>query len=124
MNDDDRGLRQLFAQLRHEDWAGVSPFRAPALGEASRRRQSLRLLLAAAAIVLIALLLARPQRNPWNTPSHVVDLGAAAWRSPTDFLLTTPGRELLRTVPALGSPDQWRVTDVRHRSPAPESTRS
>src|SRR6476659_5864137 len=29
----------------------------------------------------------------------------AEWKAPTDFLLETPGRELLRTVPEIG---EWR----------------
>jgi len=53
-----------------------------------------------------------------------VDLGATAWRSPTDFLLATPGSVLMRTVPALGSPDRWVPIDVRRLPSAPESTRS
>jgi hypothetical protein len=123
MSDDDRELRELFARLRQEDRARIPSFRAPATREAPRWTWSARITVAAA-IVLIALVLARPDRDPRNTSLHVVDLGAGAWRSPTDFLLITPGSELLRTVPAVGSPADWVPNDLRGRAPAPESTRS
>jgi hypothetical protein len=32
-----------------------------------------------------------------------VDLGSVWWHAPSDFLLNTPGRELLAGVPALGA---------------------
>jgi hypothetical protein len=120
MSDDDRDLRDHFAQLRDEDRVGAPAFRiAPAR---PRGTWSPRLVVAAA-IVLIALVLARPDATPPHL-AHEVDLGAAAWRSPTDFLLVTPGRELLRSVPALGSPETFAPIDLRGRSSAPESTQS
>jgi hypothetical protein len=54
----------------------------------------------------------------------VVDLGAATWRSPTDFLLATPGADLMRTVPHFGSPEHWTPIDAPSGSAVPESTRS
>jgi hypothetical protein len=78
----------------------------------------------AAAIVLIALLLARPDRTPPSMASQVVDLGTAAWQSPTDFLLITPGSEILRSVPAVGSPGDWTPIELQDPVSAPESTRS
>jgi hypothetical protein len=123
MSDDDRDLRDRFARLRAEERADVSPFRAPVRRAPSRPAWIPRLAVAAA-IVLVALVVARPDRPPRNLSVGVVDLRAATWRSPTDFLLTTPGSELMRTVPALTSPDHYRPIDVRGVVPAPESTRS
>lgn len=123
MSDDDRDLRALFARLREEDRARVPSFRAPQAGKAPQRGSVGRVLVAAA-VILIAIVLAWPDRRPPTMAGQVVDLGAVAWRSPTDFLLITPGSELLRTVPAVGSPDDWTPTDLPGRSPAPESTRS
>lgn len=120
MSDDDRELRDRFAQLKAEDRGDVPAFRAPSAG--ARWSWSPRLVVAAA-IVLIALVLARPDATPPHL-AHEIDLGAAAWRSPTDFLLVTPGRELLRSVPALGSPETFAPIDPRGRSSAPESTQS
>jgi hypothetical protein len=114
MMDNDHDVRELFARLKEEDRAHSPPFRMPVRTE-PHRWWSPRVAVAAA-IVLIALVLARP-----DTPRYgvLVDPRAATWRSPTDFLLITPGSELMRTVPAVGSPQLWIP-----QSPAPESTRS
>src|SRR5688500_19165067 len=98
MNDDDRELRELFARLKQEDRARVPSFRTPVAKEAPRSGRAARVAIAAA-IVLIAFVLARPDQTPRTMPRPVVDLGAAAWQSPTDFLLITPGNELLRSMP-------------------------
>ena len=122
MTDDDRELRELFAHLKEADRARVPAFRKPAARE--RRWRRVPTVAVAAGIVLIAVVLARPDRTPPTIARHVVDLGARTWRSPTDFLLITPGSELLRSVPAVGSPDDWTPMPLRGASPASESTRS
>lgn len=121
MSDDDRDLRERFARLKDEERADVPAFRVPR--EAPRWTWSPRVVIAAA-IILIVLVLARPDRAPTNLSIQVVDLRAATWRSPTDFLLVTPGSELLRSVPAVGSPEVLAPIELRGRSPAPESTRT
>ena len=121
MTDDDRELRELFSRLKQEDRARVPSYRTPVARLASR--WPVGRLTVAAAIVLIALVLGRPDRTPTRA-RQLVDLGAATWESPTDFLLITPGSELLRSIPAVGSPDDWTPIDLRGRSPASESTRS
>jgi hypothetical protein len=123
MNDDDRDLRDVFARLKEEDRARTPSFKVPIAKEAPRWGPVTRVA-AAAALVLITLVLARPDRTPPSMASQVVDLGAATWESPTDFLLITPGRELLRSVPVVGSPDDWTPIDLRGPVPAPESTSS
>ena len=123
MNDDDRELRELFSRLKREDRARVPSYRTPVARVAPRWRPAARLAVAAA-IVLIALVIGRPDRTPPTMARQLVDLGAASWKSPTDFLLITPGSELLRSMPAVGSPDDWTPIDLRGRSPASESTHS
>ena len=123
MNADDRDLRARFAQLREEDRTGVPAFRAPQ-PEKAPQRWSVSRVAAVAAVILIALVLAWPNQRPPAVARQGVDLSVVAWRSPTDFLLITPGSELLRRVPAVGSPDDWTPIDLPGRSPAPESTRS
>jgi hypothetical protein len=123
MSEDERDLRDLFARLKAEERPHVAPFRAPTR-RAPRRPLWVPRIAVAAAIALIAFMLARPDHPPRNVAFETVDLGAAIWRSPTDFLLITPGSELMRTVPAVGSPEHWGPIDLRGRSPAPESTRS
>lgn len=121
MNDDDRLLRELFARLKHEDRARTPSFRTPVRRVKTRSVWVPRVAIAAA-IAVVAIVLVRPDHPSRNVP--VVDLGAATWRSPTDFLLVTPGSDLMRTVPAFGSPDPWVPVDPRRPSTAPESTRS
>ena len=121
MKDDDRSLRELFARLKHEDRARTPPFRTPERRVRTRPVWLPRVAIAAA-IALIAIVLTRPDHPSRNVP--VIDLGAATWHSPTDFLLVTPGSDLMRTVPAFGSPDHWAPVELRRPSPAPESTRS
>jgi hypothetical protein len=118
MSDDDRDLSNRFARLRAEDRSRVPPFRVPVAGNASRSRWPIGIAVAAA-LALIALVLT--QRDPGRLVP--IDLSVAAWRSPTDFLLITPGGEMLRTVPAVGSPNDWIPIDLRTRLPMPESTR-
>ena len=118
---DDRELRDRFARLRQEDRSRVPAFRAPVAGAPSKPMWPVRIALAAA-IALIVFLIARPD-GPSAGSLHV-DLRAASWRSPTDFLLETPGRDMLRHVPAVGAPDDWTPIDLRTRAPKPESTRS
>jgi hypothetical protein len=50
-------------------------------------------------LALLALVAKLTVRNSHRTP---VDLAGVRVHAPTDFLLTLPGAELLRTVPRLG----------------------
>ena len=91
MNDDQ--LRNAFAELRRAEAARIPRYVAPAL---SRRPSRLRVgsSLAFAVVLLIVLAVVMIPRRP-PQPS------ISAWRAPTDFLLQTPGRELLNSVPDL-----------------------
>ena len=120
MTDDDRPLRELFARLKHEDRGRTPSFRVPTRPARARPVWIPRVAIAAA--IALAIVLARPDRP--SPRVSVVDLGAATWRSPTDFLLVTPGADLMRTVPVFGSPDHFTPMEPRRPSAAPESTRS
>jgi hypothetical protein len=126
MNDDehDRQLRGLFARLKEDDRANTPSFRAPAPATETPRRRSLQLIAVAATVVLVAIAtLVMKDSDPGDTATISVILRTVAWRSPTDFLLATPGSEMLRTVPAVGTPDESMAID-RYRSLIPESTRT
>ena len=123
MNDDDRELREMFARLRQEDHAHVPPFQLPAARPTSPWALPMKVA-AAAAVILVAVVLAVPDSGQRGVPVQLVDLGDAAWHSPTDFLLNTPGDELLRRIPPIGSPQGWTPIDLQDGSPASESTRT
>jgi len=125
---DDGEFRQLFRQLAEEDEQLARPF--PAYLEAMRRRAaaarrgkpSRRLAAAALAASLLAgsavaiWRQARPARPHAEfsiaesfrrsaRPHAAVGIGElSSWRAPTDSLLRTPGDQLLRTVPRVGTP--------------------
>jgi hypothetical protein len=130
MNDEhDRDLRELFARLRAQERGDVPSFRA-VRARATRpdtprwTRVSVAATIAAAAALFALGTLARQDHTRPETALLEVDLRASTWRSPTDFLLSTPGSDLMRTIPAVGAPRDWTPIAAPGRAPAPESTRS
>jgi hypothetical protein len=103
---DDSEIRDRFAELREADRV-----RAPGFAQTfarARARESWRatrrvrpLVIATAAAVLIAAVW-RGGHSRSFSPSTTTST-IATWRAPTDVLLTTPGSELFRTMPALGA---------------------
>jgi hypothetical protein len=96
----DRGLHARFAALRHEEEQQVPEFASFWRRVPRSSRSRARWLVAAACVVIVlaGILWQRAIRAPQ-------DLSVASiteWKAPTDFLLETPGREWLRTVPAIG----------------------
>ena len=98
---DDEGLRRLFEELRAADGRAVPPFEAVLGAARSRaaRRRARRPLRAAAALAALAAAGALIVLRPWTPRFEPVPI--ASWRSPTAFLLNTPGDALLRSVPSL-----------------------
>jgi hypothetical protein len=101
----DPALRDRFEQLRRED-AGAAPGFHATMDAARRRstrgraRRPRVWAVAAAVVVLVGIAVALlPAPEP---PGPAVDLAAVRWRGPTDFLLTLPGADWLRTVPTFG----------------------
>ena len=82
-------MRELFHRLRDEELAHVPPF------QVARPTPSWRPLLVALAIVVVTIVAIVHHRRPPVTESIVT------WKAPTDFLLRTPGSELLSTVPRI-----------------------
>ena len=98
LNDDE--LRGCFTVLRCEEEQSVPKF-ASLWGGRSRIQRGKGLWFAAAACALIAvgaILLLRSERNK----NEVSMVSIMEWKAPTDFLLETPGREILQTVPEIG----------------------
>jgi hypothetical protein len=138
--DPDRDLREAFTRLREEERARHPSFQATLDGVARRRARRARLASArrsaaaiAAAVALVAgsaIVLERTRgggdagRPPGASPA-AVSVGIP--KAPTDFLLITPGSEMLRSVPTFGWPDEWTTAapppDDRARRPAAPSHR-
>jgi hypothetical protein len=96
--EDDRDLRARFAELRRQDVLRAPDF-AGLMQHARRSRARMFTRMAVAVCVLAAgllVLVLYPRRPAPPAPS------LTQWRSPTDFLLETPGRDLLRSVPRFG----------------------
>lgn len=94
MNDD--RLHDAFAELRHQETAHAPRF--DALWR-SRPAPARRLPMASLAVAMLLLITAtfivlRQMNKPQQPP-------ITAWHAPTDFLLQTPGRELIHSLPDL-----------------------
>lgn len=101
--DDDDALRAAFAALRGADTERAPSFAALLAGDRVAGRRSLAPLLggalAAAALLASVALGVFAGRPPTAVPAG--DIGG--WTAPTDFLLRTPGSEVLDTVPRIGA---------------------
>jgi hypothetical protein len=98
-------LPERFASLRRDETA-----RAPGFEQVLQRNRprSIRLvgLFAIAAAAVVTVVAATVFEISHTRGPRAIDASAltlANWRAPTDFLLDTPGRELLRAVPAVGA---------------------
>lgn len=101
---DENEIRQRFAHLRESDRVRAPNF-AQIYGRTRARRSSrgtprVRPLLidALVAVVISGILVWHDSQS--SSPSKATET-IATWRAPTDVLLTTPGSELLGTMPAL-----------------------
>jgi hypothetical protein len=98
-------LRRRFATLRREEDQQAPEFATLWRSRARAQRRQTRWF-AAAACALIALLTLLWIRSVQRRPDDKTVVSITEWKAPTDFLLATPGRELLRTVPEIG---EWQV---------------
>jgi hypothetical protein len=98
-------LRRRFAALRQEEDQQAPVFATLWRSRAGARRRQTRWF-AAAACAMIALLAFLWIRSVQRRPDDKTVASITEWKAPTDFLLETPGRELLRTVPEIG---EWQV---------------
>ena len=103
----------MFGRLRQQDEARGPAFArltAPDSFSTLRRRQRRRRVVIASVASAVVLVTAYRARSPAHpdydgfAATTGLDLGAVYWRAPSDFLLDTPGRNLLRALPIL-TPD-------------------
>ena len=103
MTGGDRDMREIFAALRREEKARVPEFVVPVrVGHEPGRGKIQGKLVAATACLATVIVVALWLRPTTPTKSYQSVALITAWKPPTNFLLDTPGRELLRTVPAIG----------------------
>jgi hypothetical protein len=109
-------LRHRFSVLRREEEQQAPEFATLWKARAVARRRQARWF-AATACALIALLAFLWIRSAQRRPDGKTIASITEWKAPTDFLLETPARELLRTVPKIG---QWQVyTAIPGARPSP-----
>lgn len=107
MIDDDPELRRRFEELRSEEARFIPRFDPNAKPRA--RIMPARLAAAAAGLVVVFLGIGvgLRDRDPKVTFDHADRLAVrsvASWQSPTDFLLRTPGSDLISTSPTIPDP--------------------
>lgn len=106
-NKGDQELRKQFAALRREVDVSTPPFAAvasPQPGQTSIRwpqqRRWVPATLGVVSVLVVVLVLT--SRVSDSEPGFDMGLASVAWAGPTDFLLATPGRDLLDAVPSVG----------------------
>ena len=101
MIDEESDLRERFARLRAEERAGVPRFEWEPRG--GKRRVAWRLIAATAALLLavIATITIRSRPTRFSDSDRAAVRSVAEWHPPTDFLLRTPGSEMLTTTPRI-----------------------
>jgi hypothetical protein len=115
-SDSDDTLRRRFAVLRREEEQSAPEFSRLWQVRAGARRRQTRWFMAAGC-VLIALLALLWMHSVQRGPQEKTIASITQWKAPTDFLLETPGRELLSTVPEIG---RWQVyTAMPGATPSP-----
>ena len=113
--DSDDMLRRRFALLRREEEQHAPEFaRLWSVCAAARRQARWFAVTACALIALLAFLWILSARRP----KEITAASITQWKSPTDFLLETPGGELLRTVPEFGQRQLYTVMPGAAPSPA------
>jgi hypothetical protein len=103
MTGNETDLRERFAQLRAEERMGVPLFAAR--HQLQKRRIAWPMIAAPATLILIIVLFltltTRTRPANFSDSDRVAVRSVAAWHPPTDFLLHTPGSELLTTTPRI-----------------------
>ena len=132
-NDMDGDLRERFARLREYERARAGSF-LRVRARSSRERHwtlSLRVVLSAAAVVALAFVTATSLSDrggssslPGSSGNTLAALPVGSWDAPTDFLLETPGTQLLNSMPSIGRTRGWGMPGVDPEGARPIGTDS
>ncbi|HXO37212.1 MAG TPA: hypothetical protein VN872_01165 [Candidatus Acidoferrum sp.] len=97
----DSALHNLFARMRQEEHQHIPSF-ASLWGARTRTPlgKGLWFVAAACALIVVAAVLLLRLEPPKGEEVSMASI--TQWKAPTDFLLETPGREILHTVPEIG----------------------
>lgn len=114
---DDEDLVDRFAAMRRAE-AAAAPAFANVRARGKRQRSlrapfALGLAAVATAAIVVAVL---ASRNRIERAPVGIDLRSASWTAPTDFLLDTPGRWMLRDLPEIASPASMQFDTTSYRS--------
>lgn len=105
----ERALRNLFVSLRQEEQQSTPAFASLwARKNPVQQRKGLWFAAAACALIVVAAFLLLRSERP--NREEVLTVSITEWKAPTDFLLETPGREILRTVPEIGKWQRYTVS--------------
>jgi hypothetical protein len=100
--DEEIELKKRFLELRDEEARWAPRFQRPQARRAARPRLlatcAAALILCVAALVLVGV---RSRRTTFSISDRAAIQAIDAWRSPTQFLLVTPGAAILSTTPAI-----------------------
>ncbi|MBC7790041.1 MAG: hypothetical protein H7Z74_08845 [Anaerolineae bacterium] len=119
--DMDGDLRERFARLREDERVRAGSFlRVRTRSSRALDRgwtASMRVVMAAAAVIAFAFVTVTRVSDRRGTasvvPGAVTAMSAlpiGSWDAPTDFLLKTPGAQLLNTLPSIGRTRGWGLT--------------
>jgi hypothetical protein len=100
MTEGELDLHERFAQLRNEERLGVPPFHV----EPRRQKHVGWRWIAATAVLLLAVVMSiviRSGPTRFSDSDRAAVRSVAGWHPPTDFLLRTPGSEILVTTPRI-----------------------
>ena len=94
-------LHERFAELRAEERRVVPRF--DAMPRERRRRVAWRMIAAAATLLLIVgiSIMIRPHPTKFSDSDRAAARSVAEWHPPTDFLLRTPGSDMLTSTPRI-----------------------
>jgi len=100
---DDLDLRQRFHELRDEEQRAIPPFATSAPPPRALVRRWAPLAAAASLLLIVSTVIftVRPRSVSFTASDRAAATAVAEWQPQTDFLLRTPGSELLTSTPSI-----------------------